>query len=93
MNKIDLNPCIACGKERIISKMWKETIITFSGTKQEIEHIEAVCPDGDCQDMLNQDFANQKLKRDKIAQDREKRLKDNQAKKSGLRIAKKESKN
>lgn len=85
MNKQYTNPCIRCGKERIVSKTWIETITTFSGKLQEVEHIEAVCPDHDCQEMLDKEFAKQKEKRDKIASDREQRMKDNLAKKGGLR--------
>lgn len=81
------NPCIRCGKERVVSKTWKETITTFSGTLQEVVHIEAVCPDPVCQEALNKEFAKQKEKRDKIAFDREQRMKDNLAKKGGLRQA------
>ena len=87
MNRPYTNPCIRCGQERVVSKTWKETITTFSGTLQEVMHIEAVCPDPECQEALDKEFAKQKEKRDKIASDREQRMKDNQAKKGGLRAA------
>jgi hypothetical protein len=93
MNKRDTNPCISCGQERIISKTWTETRTTFSGTLQEIEHIESVCPDANCQNLIEEEFAKQKQKRDKIALDRVQRLEDNKARKGGLRTPSKEASN
>jgi len=86
MNTIITNPCFRCGKERIISKTWKEILVTSSGIKQEIIHEEAVCPDKECQKLLNIEFAKQKEKRDKISSDREQRLQD---KKNQLQLKKK----
>lgn len=84
-NKKYTNPCFRCGKERIISKTWVETIITSTGMKQIVEHTETECPDSDCQNLLNIEFAKQKEKRDKITFDKEQRMKENQLKRGGPR--------
>ena len=68
------NPCIQCGRERVVSKTWTETITSFSGTLQDIVHVTAVCPDALCQEKLNTEFAKQKEKRVKIAAEKEERL-------------------
>lgn len=85
MYKKYTNPCIRCGKERIVVRMWTEVIPTFSGAHQEIVRKDNVCPDPLCQEILNKEFAVQKRKRQKIAQEKEKRLKDNKTKKDLLR--------
>lgn len=79
------NICIRCGKERIISKSWKEITVNASGLKQEIVYTETVCPDSACQRILNQEFAKQKKKRLAITKEREQRAKDNKEKMSKLK--------
>lgn len=44
------NPCIRCGKERIITKTWKEKIGTST-----IINTESVCPDLECQKKVDLD--------------------------------------
>ncbi len=88
MDKKYTNPCFRCGKERVFLKAWEEVVTTFSGTKVKVQHEESVCPDPECQKLLNKDFAAQKVKRDEIAQNKAQRAIDNQAKKGGLRVVK-----
>lgn len=47
MINIISNPCTRCGKERIVSKVWKEKI----GTSVVIT-TEKVCPDAECQKIV-----------------------------------------
>lgn len=45
------NPCIRCGKQRVISKEWSEKVTTVYGTSV-IGHTETVCPDPACQKIV-----------------------------------------
>lgn len=45
--------CIRCGKERILKRKWKE--ILEKGTP--IVHFEMVCPDRQCQKIVDDQFA------------------------------------
>lgn len=65
MNKKSINPCTRCGMERIDARSWNEQIQTFSGSVIEI-HTQTICPNRDCQLMVDQDLVKQKEKRDKI---------------------------
>ncbi len=51
------NPCIQCGKQRIDGKTWKEksgmSFITYTST---------VCPDADCQKIVEKAMADRKEK-------------------------------
>lgn len=85
MKKISDNPCFRCGKQRIVTKTWKETITTFSGMEQKVEFSDSVCPDAACQNMLNEELEKQKDKRDKITQDRTQRMVDQKARMSARR--------
>ncbi len=49
-----MNKCIRCGKQRIISKTWKEGNITYSTY---------VCPDSECQKVVEQEL---KAKSDRL---------------------------
>ena len=51
--------CIRCGKTRIVSKTWKEKV---GGS--DITYTTTVCPDRDCQKIVD---AQLKEKKDKIA--------------------------
>jgi hypothetical protein len=52
-----MNPCIRCGKQRIESKTWKEKLgasfITLSLT---------ICPDKECQKIVDQELAERREK-------------------------------
>ena len=44
---IDMTSCIRCGKVRIFGRTWSEQV----GTSH-VTHTETVCPDGDCQKLV-----------------------------------------
>lgn len=60
--------CIRCGKARIPGKSWKETlggaVITYTQT---------VCPDPECQKIVDEQLQNKKDKLDKIQKESLKR--------------------
>ena len=74
------NPCVRCGRERIVFKVWKEHIETYFGGSV-VVHKETICPDKECQKLVNKEIAVQKKKRDKIKKDREQRALDYKKKK------------
>lgn len=86
INKIT-NPCIRCGKQRIQSKKWKEKTVTFSGTTIVVTRTLNVCPDKDCQALVDKELGAQKAKRDKIKKDREDRVAENIQKKADIKKA------
>ncbi|OGG03972.1 hypothetical protein A2W14_05935 [Candidatus Gottesmanbacteria bacterium RBG_16_37_8] len=45
-------PCIRCGKTRIVGKIWTENV---SGSK--ITHTQTVCPDPECQKIVEEELA------------------------------------
>lgn len=53
--------CIRCGKTRVVSKTWKEKT---SGA--EITYTETVCPDKDCQKIVDEQLTAKKEKIAKI---------------------------
>ena len=60
--------CIRCGKNRIYSKKWTDKA---DGKGSDITHIEAVCPDAECQKIVDEKFAQMREKRES-AEDRKK---------------------
>ena len=50
--------CIRCGKIRIFKRKWKEKV-----KGPTITHIEMVCPDPECQKIVDADFAARREKR------------------------------
>jgi len=52
--------CIRCGKTRIFARRWKEK--TDRGTV--IIHEETVCPDKECQKIVDQKFEEMRKKRE-----------------------------
>jgi len=62
MQKPVKNNCYRCGKERIVSKVWKEKV-----GNSIVETTEKVCPDKECQSMINREMKKLKTTR----QDRE----------------------
>lgn len=55
--------CIRCGKDRIVSKVWTERGLRGSP----VTYTEAVCPDSDCQKLVDQDFALRRERKLKFA--------------------------
>lgn len=67
-------PCTRCGKQRIVSKTWKEVRQTLMG-ETTIMHTETICPDPECQKKVDEQLAvarekylfHQKKKEDMLA--------------------------
>lgn len=55
MKKTYSNPCVLCGKERVVSKIWEEKV-----GNSIIINTKSICPDRDCQRKL--DIDNKKIK-------------------------------
>lgn len=67
------NPCIQCGQERIDSKTWTEEVDTFFG-KSVITHTETVCPNPDCQVIVDEKLQAQRLKNETMKIERKERM-------------------
>lgn len=57
------NPCIRCGKPRIDGKTWEGKIGVSS-----ITYTMTVCPDSECQKIVEQGIADKKAKNDSLLQ-------------------------
>lgn len=55
------NPCVICGRERVVSKTWTETIMMSYG-ESVITYTESVCPDSKCQKIFEERLKLQKEK-------------------------------
>ena len=78
------SPCIRCGKERVVSKVWEEKI-----DDSVIINTETVCPDPECQKKVN---ALNKKQQDKYAAIKE-RSAQRVVNRKALQKAKKDKKN
>jgi len=67
------SPCTRCQKPRIISKTWTETIETYSG-KSVITHTETICPDPECQLVVDKQLTASRERNAQAKEDREKRM-------------------
>lgn len=76
---ISTNPCTRCGKERIVARVWQEKIKTFSGFIVETRS-DNVCPDKECQKLVEKELKAQWEKREKMRQNKTQQQKQ-QAKK------------
>ncbi len=72
------NPCVRCGTQRIILKTWEEHVNTHFGNSI-VVHAETICPNKECQKLVDKEIAVQKDKRDKIKKDKEQRGIQNKA--------------
>ncbi len=57
------NPCIECGKERIDGKTWKGKVGTSVVT-----YTQTVCPDSDCQKIVDKGILERRAKSEDLAQ-------------------------
>ncbi|MEX2027903.1 MAG: hypothetical protein WD988_00195 [Candidatus Curtissbacteria bacterium] len=55
-------PCIRCGKMRIVSRVWKEKLEYGSI----VTHTETVCPDKECQKLVDEKFALARERREQL---------------------------
>lgn len=53
------NLCIRCGKERVTSKVWTETVGRSVAT-----HTQTICPDPACQKIIDEELAARREKRE-----------------------------
>ena len=67
------NPCTRCGKERIEGKSYKEEVATFFGTST-IVHTDTICPDPECQKIVEEKLEVQKQKSDELKLEKQKKL-------------------
>lgn len=72
-----LTMCIRCGKERIVSKVWKEEITNYFGTSV-VTHTETVCPDLECQKIVDEKFRKDKEKKEALLVEKQKRFEQSQ---------------
>ncbi len=54
--------CIRCGKTRIVKRVWKEKLEHGSV----ITHTESVCPDAECQKVVDEKFALARERREQL---------------------------
>jgi len=73
-NKKYSNPCTRCGKERVSLKSWNETITNFMNTT-EVTYTETICPDKECQKLVEKELEAQRKKKEELGLNRKNRLK------------------
>lgn len=95
MNVNSSNVCTRCGKQRIDGKSWTEKVEMFFGTST-VVHTETMCPDPECQKIVEEKLAQQKQKSDDLQAARDVRMKESQSKHAkqakATRIAKEKEK-
>lgn len=64
------NICTNCGKNRVASKTWSETIELY-GRKQKVTYSDFVCPDPECQKIVEKQLSDQKEKRAQVERNKE----------------------
>lgn len=57
MNKAYSNPCVRCGKERVILRTWKERV-----GNSVVVNTDTICPDPECQKLVNKENKKQRDK-------------------------------
>ncbi len=59
------NPCIRCGKQRITAKTWQEQV-----GQSLITHIVTVCPDEECQKIVDRELNERREKKELLTNKR-----------------------
>ncbi|MGE5042001.1 MAG: hypothetical protein ACM3IJ_03795 [Candidatus Levyibacteriota bacterium] len=67
------NPCVRCGKQRVDGKTWKEKIENHFGVSF-ITHTETVCPDKECQKIVEEKMNQARQKTADMKLEKEKKL-------------------
>lgn len=63
------NPCIRCGRERIESETWEETVTyDMGGGTSILIHTKTVCPDSECQKIVEEELEIQRIKAESYEQ-------------------------
>lgn len=83
-------PCPRCGSKKRISKTWKETLPTFSGTTT-VDCMQIVCTNDNCQAAFDKNLLEETEKRNIIRMKKE--ASEKQRKENAMSFAKKNSKN
>lgn len=65
-----VNLCSRCGKQRVISKKWTEVLVTMRG-EINIQHTESMCPNKECQKIVNKELQVEEQKRLKLKEKKE----------------------
>lgn len=64
--------CTRCGKERIEAKSWEEEVTMYFGTSK-VVHTEMVCPDAECQKIVEEKMDALRQRTEDMRVDKEKR--------------------
>ncbi len=72
-------PCIRCGQERIVTKTWEESVATLSGVSV-VMHTVSVCPDEDCQKIVDESIRLQREKQQELKRGQLKKAEDRKKK-------------
>lgn len=72
MQKIYTHPCEKCGKDLKVSRTWEEKVQVYGG-ESVVTHTESVCPDDDCQKLIDEERRLAREKTEKNKRDREER--------------------
>jgi hypothetical protein len=67
-------PCERCGSKKRISRTWKETIPTFTGTTV-VEYSQIICTNPICQKAFDENLAKETAKNLKMRKEKEEREK------------------
>lgn len=64
-----VNPCVRCGKPRIDAKTWKEYV-----GKSLVIFTKTVCPDSDCQKIVDREIEERRIKKEMIMNSKSKKV-------------------
>ncbi len=81
MQKTYSSPCSRCGTERIVLKTWKEKL-----DANEVICTQKICPNPECQKMVDKEINTQKEKKDALAQKKAERLMARRAERDAMMI-------
>jgi len=73
MNQKFTNPCTRCGKDRIDARTWTEEVSNFFGAST-VTYTDTVCPDPECQKIVEEKLAVQRAHTANLQAEREKRM-------------------
>lgn len=91
MNKKAMNPCTRCGQERVMQKTWEEDQISITGKVHSVSFGQTICPNPDCQKIVEEEIKVQEEKQATIKLKKE--ASDILRKKNSLEMANKARKN
>ncbi len=73
--------CIRCGEMRLVSKKWAEKVRTPAG-EFEVRHTETVCPNKECQELVDDILGERQLKKEEMALRKSARMAEIKARRS-----------